>query len=292
MTDGPYIKDDGWSLDCVQVQPGPGTSPEVWTLIVQMDEDREDKQSQIMRSPDWNTTDSAEVFRSQGWISSLWVSPAGTVWAAEGARLWRGTAAGGFVSEPAPAAGQVLRVWGLDDARRFLLGPDGLALQSDGDAWRDISLADGRRLVMIDGSDKAGIHAVGHGGAFCRLGPAGWEPIDLGLDVNLRALHVASDGWIWACGERGVAFRYRDGEVIFLEAELDRYFGGVAPLGGRMFWAAGGYGVEVLEADAIIPFKPDVPGQRIAANDRYLWSCGGNEICRFDGEGWQGEGFA
>jgi|GEM_PF-6502331 len=289
MSDGPYINDDGWSVDCTLVQAG--SKSDVWSLVVQMDEDRINKQSQIFYTPDSDNQDSSVIGQTQTWISSFWVSPSGTIYACDGPRLWTARPGGALEPESGLADRAMLKVWGLDDHRMFILGEDGLALRKDGTNWQDISLPDGRRLVDITATPAGEVFACGHTGAFCRLEGAAWLSIDLGTDVNIRGVRAMKDGSVIGCGERGTAFRYSDGQVEFFKAEPDRYFGGAAEFMGKVFFGASGDGVEVLNGDEIVPFKPNVYGQRLSANESYLWSCGGNSIFRYDGKGWIAEDF-
>lgn len=290
MTDqAKFLNEHGWSVDCIAVQPGIERS--VWSLVIQMDEGREQKRSLIFRSPDFDASDSVEAFQTETWISSFWVSPTETVYACDGFRLWTGRLGEEFIPVDGLSDRSILKIWGLDDADRFILGEDGLVLFSSGAEWRDISLPDRRRLVDIAGPSLDSIYAVGHGGAFCRLVDATWQVIDTGTTANIRALEVLSNGTVYACGERGIAFIFQDETVTFLDSLPDRYFGGVAQYKNKVYFGASGEGVDVLKDNTIEPFKENIFGQRLKANAAYLWSCGGNSIFRYDGKSWTGEDF-
>lgn len=287
--EAPYVNEDGWSVDCTMVLPGKGAA--VWSLVIQMDPERDQKSSQIFYSPNSTDNDSTEAFQTDTWISAFWVSPSDTVYACDGFQLWSGQRGGEFTPQSGLSDRMILRPWGLGEHDRFILGDNGLVLRSDGQQWRDISLSDGRRLVDIDGRSPETIYAVGHRGAFCRLQGDIWEPIDLGTDANIRALHVEHDGSVYACGERGIAFRYSHGEVEFFKAPPDRYFGGVTSYMGHIYFGATGEGVDRLEGTDVVSFKSTIHGLRLSSNADLLWSCGGNTIFRYDGTGWIGEDF-
>jgi len=289
MTTDRYLNEDGWTVDCTHVLAGHG--PEVWSLVVLMDDESVNKQSQIMRAGDFDSEDSEMVFETRTWISSCWVSPDGILHACDGKTHLYGRPGSKLQVEKDLSDHMVFHPWGLAEDDMFLLGDAGLVLRGRTGDWRDISLPDGRRLLGIHGCSPDAIYAVGAEGAFCRLVGDVWEVIDLGIDADLRAVLVEADGTVWACGAAGIAFRYADGETQFLGAEPGRYFGGVCRYKGRVYFGASGEGVDVLDGNNIVPFKSTIHGQRLSCNDDFLWSCGGNSIYRFDGNGWLAESF-
>jgi len=278
------------SLECVCIQGG--TEASVWSLTVQTHRDGDARRSQLFHSPNLETTDSALQFQSDTWIGAFWASPAGVVYACDGRTLWIGSTTEKFVAVRGISSKQLLKPWGLGNAL-YLMGPDGVVLRStrptSASDWEDVSAPS--RIMAIDGRSSSSVYAVGANGFFGRLVGKAWSPIELGVTHNLRGVHVQADGTVYVCGDRGTAIRYKKGKTERLNAPADRTFAGIASFRGAVYFGASGEGVDKLEGNSVVSFKDNIVGNRVHANERYLFACGGNEAFFFDGTGWVAELF-
>jgi hypothetical protein len=135
------------------------------------------------------------------------------------------------------------------------------------------------------------VYAVGADGFFARLIGKVWSSIELGVTHNLRGVHVQADGTVYICGDKGTAIRYKKGKAERLNAPADRTFTGVTSFRGAVYFGAAGDGVDRLEGNSVVSFKDNIVGNRIHANERYMFACGGHEAFFFDGTGWVAEAF-
>jgi hypothetical protein len=277
-----YISPEGYTVDCTLVQADKGNG--VWNLIVQMDEGREEKRSQVFYTPSFPDIEPTIQLDTHTWIDSFWVSPSRTIYACDGFRLWRGS--DGAFTQQRLSDRMIFKIWGLDDQTIFILGEDGFVLRSSGDGWQDISIPDTTRLFDINGPSLEHVYAVGERGAFWRLEGNVWAQIDVGTNAHLLGVFVDSEEKIYVCGEQGTCFRYDEGSMINFVTDQTRRYSGVARFRNNIYFGASGRGVDILEEPEVKPFKPTVFGQRLSASLDNLWSCGHNSYYRFDGSGW------
>lgn len=285
MTDelGPYFNSDGWFIDCIGVQPGDGSS--VWNLVVQMDEDRVEKRSQVFFTPSFPDIEPVIVLDTHTWIGSFWASPKGTIFACDGLRLWTVTD-GEIASQILGSADRfVERVRGFDDETVFALGESGLVLRKNGANWEDISIADAPTIMDIQLTPNGVAYACGPGGAFFRFSDGNWTRIDLGTTAEIRRLTYHNQE-IYGCGASGIAFSFNNQEAQYFDALPERDFYGLAQYKEEIYFGAGGGGVDLLVGEEVISIKPNVFAQRLSASKDFLWSCGGNSIFRYSGESW------
>ncbi|UVK38457.1 hypothetical protein LHFGNBLO_005623 [Mesorhizobium sp. AR10] len=280
-----YISPEGFTVDCTLVQADKGTG--VWNLIVQMDEGREEKRSQIFHTPSAADVEPVILLDTHTWISSFWVAPSRTIYACDGFSLWRGS--NNQFTQQRLSDRMIFKVWGLDEATVFVLGEEGLVLRSRGEAWEQISIPDTVRLSNIHGLSSKEIFAVGERGAFWQLTGDIWTQIDINTNANLLGVYVDGPGRVYVCGENGICFRYESGSIVTFVTQPRRYTS-VVRFRDNIYFGASGQGVDILQGQEVIPFKPNVFGQRLSAGDN-LWSCGHNAFFRFDGNGWYRKSF-
>ncbi|TIT01898.1 hypothetical protein [Mesorhizobium sp.] len=275
-----YISPEGFTVDCTLVQADKGTG--VWNLVVQMDEGREEKRSQIFHTPSFPEVEPRILLDTHTWIDSFWVSPSRMIYACDGFRFWKGS--DGQFTQQRLSDRMIFKVWGLDDQTVFILGESGLVLRSDGDGWRDISIPDSTRLFDINGPSLQHIYAVGERGAFWKLQGDTWLQIDVQTNANLLGVFVDGPDKVYVCGESGTCFRYDAGALVNFLTQ-PRWYSGVTRFRDKIYFGAAGRGVDVLVELEVVPFKPTVFGQRLSSGD-CLWSCGHNSYYKFDGSGW------
>jgi len=280
--DEQYVSPQGYTLVCTMVQPDKGAG--VWNLTVQMDRWREEKQSAIFYTPSFPDVEPTIQFESATWVDSFWVSQSETIYACDGLGLWRGVP--GQFSHQRLSDRMIFKVWGLDDRTIFILGAEGLVLRSAGDGWQDISIPATTRLFDIHGLTPDDVYAVGENGSFWRFDGSSWSQIDTQTNTHLLGVFVDGNDRVYVCGENATCFRYQAGQIVNFNAQSNRVFTSISRLKANIYVGASGRGVDCLVEPDLLPFKPNIFGQRISASSTYLWSCGNNSIYRFDGSAW------
>jgi hypothetical protein len=147
-----------------------------------------------------------------GWLTGLWRSPSGRVFASEGGSLRTGV----HVLEPG-APGSELKlfplpclcagVWGLSDRLVFTWGhradrrAEGM-FRWDGSQWREMPSPG--RVVAMHGVHPELIYAVGAEGLIARWDGGSWHNVPSFLEWTLNAVHVVGPDEMYASGGGGM----------------------------------------------------------------------------------------
>ena len=138
-------------------------------------------------------------------------------------------------------------------------------------------------VTCVRVSKSGTLYATGREGLFARLQGAQWETLDLGTNVDLRAMLVLADGSILICGRSGFAGLWSDESFTKLSVpELD--YSDLAYFKGKVFVGAGSDGLAVFEKGSFKILKDNVFSYSLRSNEKYLAIAGNNEIVRYDGK--------
>lgn len=87
----------------------------------------------------------------------------------------------------------------------------------------------------VDGFSTGHLYAVGTRGSIWYRTDGTWHPVDSPTNVRLVAVHCADDGWVYACGQRGIVLRGRQNQWSVIAHDPDiSYLWGIARIGGQV----------------------------------------------------------
>jgi hypothetical protein len=149
----------------------------------------------------------------------------------------------------------------------------------------------GVSLNDLDGRIGHDIYAVGDRGVILRFAGDRWEKRDSSTGANLERVLVDDSGVVWACGSERTVLRGRNNawEVVTRSEQPDETLWGLAKFGGNVYVCSstalyrledGGLRPVIVSGFIGAPF-------RLAANHRFLWLLGFDDLMRFDGNTWQ-----
>lgn len=145
--------------------------------------------------------------------------------------------------------------------------------------------------MNIHGFDSDELYAVGLQGALWRYDGSRWEEIASPTNRMLTTVRCLPDGTVWVAGEKGGLLRGRGDEWELVDIDVPKldildvnYYQDILYLAseGRIYALAG---------DQLAPVdfgedKPDTCGI-LKVEAGCLWSCGTEDILRFDGNKWE-----
>jgi len=147
-------------------------------------------------------------------------------------------------------------------------------------------------LEAIDGYTAAEMYAVGRRGEIWQWEGTRWVQRQAGLGATdtLTQLTCASDGQVYAAGEKGLLVRGRGETWEKLATGITDAITGLRLFGGQLY-AATARGVYQHNGDklvAVVLPKKDAPKTfgRLDATREALWSIGGKDIFTYDGKAW------
>ncbi|MFY1829210.1 hypothetical protein ACN47A_25050 [Myxococcus fulvus] len=202
-----------------------------------------------------------------GWLTSLWRSPSGTVYVAEGS-FRRGGVHINRSEDPSRPAWEfhelpcvVSGIWGLDD--RFVLawGPHSQQRKEsfyrwDGRQWHELPCPG--EVFAVHGLAPDLVYAVGGEGLIARWDGARWHPVPSFTEAVMTAVHVVSKDEMYACSDAGV----HEGSVYGWSevAESPGMLMSVAKYREQVWVAGGTYGLFTLRGNELeeveAPVKP------------------------------------
>jgi hypothetical protein len=229
-----------------------------------------------------------------GWLTCLWRSPSGLLFATEGtsnhAALWVGKVAAGGVTAwhdvrtPFVPSG----VWGLDDDFVLAWGSAGGTKTTphlwrwDGATWKPMTAPDGT-TVDIHGLRRDLIYAVGQEGLIARFDGSGWQTIPSPTQTMLSSVFVAGEREMYACGTRG---RLLEGTIHGWSELLiaDGPLSSVAKWRDTVFVGSADLGLFRLDGNTLVAVDPDVKPHQMDARGNLLLACDERLVETADGK--------
>jgi hypothetical protein len=278
------------TTECTAVHAGDGE--QVWTVAVASTGKKGTKNNPQMRStvfftPSFVDTEPRSLADTYTPVRSLHVTPSGGLFLVDGVRVWRKDATANMETKQFTDRA-IHAVWGTGNSV-WVVGGRGLVGRWDGAAWTEMSIPEPIDLHRIHGASARRFFVVGDAGALWRYDGA-WTRLTSGTDARLYG--VLDDGErVHGCGERSTYFTHDGTDARAHAAPADRTFRAVTRFQDRIYLGAGEHGVDRVEGAEVIAFKSTIRGECLSASAKYLWSCGGEKIFRFDGSGWLAKQF-
>jgi hypothetical protein len=142
----------------------------------------------------------------------------------------------------------------------------------------------------IAGFSMSEIYCAGWYGEIWRSDGIQWEKLDSPTSAVITNIACGDDGFVYACGRRGLLIRGRNDswEVIETGAEVEDFWG-ITWFQGKLYLSSM-TGVSYLEDNQLYPvgFGDDTIATfyELAATTDALWSIGAKDLMSFDGETW------
>jgi hypothetical protein len=273
---------DGFLVDVLEAFPQGENG--VVCLTVKSNEDRDQHASQLMVAKDFGPQMPTAAMNAQEWIYSLARLPDGRLLTAQRGGLLRM----GPAESLADAVELDRSLTKLCPAATgaFLIGLGGYVGFFDGVSAVDLPPTNAKDIHHVSQSPDGTVFACGPRGLLLRLGKAGWQPVDLGVAVNLNRIVAQGPEDVVLCGSRGFAGHYRDNELQTYETPDDRDYFCLGASRGRWYFGSGYAGLEVLDGNRVVPFEPRAYAFEIHGDDRALLVTGLNRLARYDGSKW------
>lgn len=146
----------------------------------------------------------------------------------------------------------------------------------------------------IDGYSAKDIYAAGWDGEIWHYNGTKWSQIASPTNDILTAVCCAGDGFVYACGRRGLLIRGRDDkwEVLSKPGSVPADLWSLCWFQDRLYASSGryvfsydkesGYGVMEMGTED----DPVNTAYRLSARDGVMWSLGAKDVMSYDGKKW------
>jgi hypothetical protein len=220
----------------------------------------------------------------EGWLSDLWLSPLGNLYAAGESGRIHFRSAGEWRLLRTPAASMLNSVWGASDREVFAVAKDGLVSGSATNEWNYVAKAkDPRRLR---GTSRNDVYAVGHRGLMLHFDGRDWRTLELPTNMHLNAAWPVSADLVYVVGPEGVLLIGAEGRWRVLEIdEVDLL--DVVQYRDDVFVAAGTMGLFRLQGDELVLIRDDINATRLTVDYGAMFVAGALSFHRYDGKDWQ-----
>ena len=272
--------------NCVTCCPDKDGKP----LVLLVMTDGESFYSYVFRLTDLETGDRETVYEAPVWLTSMWVAPGGAIFAVDADGGVHSNETGAFVTTDTRSRPGLTRVWGFDDERVFACGRGGVAVRKAGPRWVHFDEGLDGDLYGIHGAGDKELYIVGEEGRIFHHDGAVWTRIDPPTNYILNAAYCQGPDLTYVCGEKGTIFRGSRGNWRLLDTPKKTFYS-LAEFRKRIYLAAGGAGVFVIEGDEVTEFKTGITSYNLVGSPDFLFSAGADFIDYFDGTEWWGNQF-
>ncbi|MCT7374150.1 hypothetical protein [Chelativorans salis] len=277
---------NGISRECVSV--GQSDDGQASVLVVSTDEDRESFKSNIF---EYTTLESnpALIFSEDIWISNMWKSQSGAHFLCEILGRCFHDLPGTFVEQRVTSE-RLFKIWGLHDRAVYVVGEAGTCFRFNGVSWIDMSDGLSGYVHAIGGVAEDSLICAGDGGFIARWTGGPWQRIDIPTNPDLRGAFAKSRDVAYFCGLSGACLMIDGDSYQMIDAPPESFYS-IAEYAGDIYFGSLSGGIFKLVGNTLIPFKPQARGYAMRGTKRYLWTCGGDQLARFNGTGWTAASF-
>jgi hypothetical protein len=254
-------------------------------LLVSTNDNRDSHLSEVL-SYEVEDGPSVTVFAEDILCTDMWKSRDGRHFLCDnlGSCHWQQDD-GSFVQRP--VTDRVLyAIWGLHERAVYAIGEKGTCLRFDGSDWIDMSEGLEGYVHAISGTAENDLCAVGDNGLFAHWNGVSWKRIDLGTNVDWRALEITPTGQIYICGLGGTFACYSDGEILF-SGKVDGSLLAIKTFLGETYFGSPSLGTFRLEGQELVLVKENVKASALSATQRRLYAAVGARGVWFDGTQWR-----
>lgn len=276
----------GWRSNCVTACTDASGS----LLVLLVMDDGESFYSYIFRLTDLETGQRDTVYEAPVWLTSMWCAPGGTIFAVDADGLVHSDETGTFASSDTQSRPGLTRVWGVNGQQVFACGRGGTAVRTSGRQWAHFDAGLDGDLYGIHGTAADDLYVVGEEGRIFHYDGRAWARIDPPTNYILNAVLCTRSNLAYVCGEGGVVFRGSLSQWRQLTAPSVK-FHSIAMFRDRVYLAAGGEGVFVVENNSVKQFKSGITSYNLVGSMELLLSTGEDLVARFDGTDWFGNDF-
>lgn len=177
-------------------------------------------------------------------------------------------------------------VWGLNDTTVFAIGEQGTCLRFDGTDWTDMGDGLSGYLHGIGGTSTSNLYVAGDNGFLAHWDGRSWSPVELGTNVDWRAVLVHAPDRLYLCGLGGTFLSYADGAVVF-STEIGTSLLALAQFKGRIYASSAAEGLFRLEDEDLVLFRDTVKAVALSATANRLFAAVGAMGVVYDGAGWK-----
>lgn len=260
------------------------------TLALVVKDNGEDFYSFIFRVLDPKTAERESVYEAPVWLTSMWCSPAGAIYAVDVDGRVHSDETGKFVTTDTRSKPGLTWVWGLDEKNVFASGDAGTAVRKAGRGWEHFDQGLDGDLYELRGAAVNDLYTVGEQGRIFHHDGRAWSRIDPFTNHTLNSVLSVGDDVVYACGEGGMVFRGSKARWVRLSAPAVTFYS-LALFQDRVYLAAGADGVFVVEGDTVTLVRKNRNYYTLVATPKILYAAGDDFAGRFDGNEWKGNRF-
>ncbi|MHC2300750.1 hypothetical protein [Rhizobium mongolense] len=278
---------DEINRECLSV--GQSEDGRLSVLVVSTDEDRENFKSSLFEY-DRFEGDAALIFEDDIWLSNMWKSPTGTHFVCEILGRCFHDLTGTFVGTKVSLR-RLFKIWGLHDRAVYVVGAEGTCFRFDGTGWVDMSAGLQGYVHAVGGVAEDALFCAGDNGFIARSSGGPWQRIDIPANPDLRGVYAKTRDVAYFCGLNGACLML-DGETYQPIDAPEESFYTISEYRGEIYFGSLAGGIFKLVGTGLVPFKQQARGYASRGTPRYLWTCGGDQVARFDGSGWFAKTFS
>jgi hypothetical protein len=264
--------------------------PDGRLLVLVVMTDGEGFYSYITRFTDLDTGAREVVYEAPVWLTSMAISPTGTIYAVDADGSVHTDATGTFVATDTHSDSGFTRVWCLDDDNVFACGNRGVMVRKKGRQWAQFNSGLDGDLYGVHGTGVADLYTVGEEGRTFHYDGRAWVRIEPFTNYLLNSVLCVSPKSVYVCGMNGALFHGSQARWRQLEAPPVTYHS-LAQWRGTVYVAAGGAGVFVVEGNVVNSFQKGLTLYKLLGSDDFLLGAGGDLCAYFDGQSWSGNRF-
>jgi hypothetical protein len=220
----------------------------------------------------------------------MWRAPGGAIFAVDADGLVHSDETGAFATTDTRSRAGLTWVWGLDDKQVFACGGGGIAVRKSGPQWLHFDDGLDGDLYGLHGTAADDLYVVGEEGRVFHYDGQAWARIDSPTNHMLNSVFCRTSALAYICGEKGMVFEGARARWLRLTTPAVTFYS-IAVFRERVYLAAGGDGVFVVDGDTISQIKKGPAFYKLVGSQETLYATGGDLAARFDGEVWKGTFF-
>jgi hypothetical protein len=268
------------STTCIAAHPS--TDGSVYVLVVTGEDG--DYTSTIHLITDFDAADQV-LYKVQTWLTGLWLSPAGHLFAASADGRIHDNASGTWQVTDLNFIEGLNWIWGLDEGRIFTCGGSGGIFQYRTGRWARVGENVDGDLYGLRGTSPTDLYVVGESGRIFHGDGSQWRRMASPTNHIINAAYCRSPDEVYLCGTNGILLKGSGSRWVRI-GELDFNLHALTMFRDKLYIGAGGRGLYAYDGNAVNLVKDNIISYSLGSSADYLTAAGGDEAARFDGSTW------